>query len=242
MIGGIFVDPAKRNLSIGHSLHQRAIRALLKKKGIAKVQLGLGLPGVYMGVPTSDRAEANHLKQWFANMGWTLESSRHLSSMIIRDLSTWIPPEDLVKSVQHAPLEFDLLQGLENAESAIEHVANHASPDILELYKIALQDFSRCGVVRAKNPQDGSLVGSVIVCKPGSIISTYIPSLSQFGSSVGGIVAPIVAHTTVQTSVILHGLILLGIRQNKTNVLKSSILTYVNIYLSSLGKTKADVY
>lgn len=230
MIGGIFVDPAKRNLSIGHSLHQRAIRALLKKKRIEKIQLGLGLPGVYLGIPTTDRAEANHLKRWFSNMGWTSEYSKHLSSMIIRDLSSWSPPEDLVKAVQHAPLEFDLLQGFEGSESVVEHVTNHASPDILELYKIALQDFGTCGVVRAKNATDGSLVGSVIVCRPGSLISTHIPSLSQVESAIGGIVAPLVAHTTVPTSIILHGLILLGIRQNKTHRLKSSILTHVNIH------------
>jgi len=231
MIGGIFVDPTKRNLSIGHSLHQRAIRALLRKPGITRVQLGLGLPGVYLGVPTTDRTEANHLMRWFANMGWASESSRHLSTMVIRDLFSWTPPEDLVKAVQHAPLEFDLLQGLENSESVIEHVQNHASPDILELYKIALQDFGTCGVVRAKNSNDGTLVGSVIVCRPGSNISIYMPALSQQPEGLtGGIVAPIVAHSTIQASIILHGLVLLGIRQTKTHRLQTSVLTYVNTH------------
>lgn len=237
-IGGIFVDPARRNLSIGHSLHQRAIRALLRKNGVTRIQLGLGLPGVYLGVPTTDRAEANHLMRWFANMGWTSEMSRHLSTMIIRNLSTWSPPEDLVKAVQQAPLEFDLLQGLENAESVMEHVQNYATPDIVELYRLALQDFGTCGVVRAKSPNDGVLVGSVIVCRPGSNISTYVPCLSH--TETGGIVAPLVAHTTVQSSTILHGLILLGIRQNKTHRLKSSILTYVSRHSHRFIRTFRD--
>lgn len=228
MIGSIITDPAKRNLSIGHSLHQRAVRALLRKKGVAKIQLG-GFPGVYLGIPTSDRAQANQLRRWFANMGWTPESSRHFSTMIIRDNFNWAAPQTLVKAVQNAPLEFDLLQGAEWAGSITEHVKNHASPDILGLYKMALQDLSTCAIVRARSSIDGTLVGSVIVCRPGSQVSIYIPScLSQNEASIGGIIAPLVTHGTVQASVILNGLILLGIKQNKAYRLKSSILTYVD--------------
>ncbi len=45
IIGAIFVDPTKRNLSIGRSLHRRALRNLTQARGIKKIQLGASFPG-----------------------------------------------------------------------------------------------------------------------------------------------------------------------------------------------------
>lgn len=45
-IAAIVVDPGRRRLSIGHSLHDRAVRALLQHKSLKKLQLGARLPNV----------------------------------------------------------------------------------------------------------------------------------------------------------------------------------------------------
>lgn len=51
-IAAIVVDPGRRKLSIGHSLHDRAVRALLQHKGAKKFQLGAHIPHVSdMSIP-----------------------------------------------------------------------------------------------------------------------------------------------------------------------------------------------
>jgi len=80
-IGLILVDPTRRNLSIGHSLHNRAVRHLLQKPGIKKLSIGARLPGLLTGVPirsgmntniltlaTSGPNAGKQLKDWFRNM------------------------------------------------------------------------------------------------------------------------------------------------------------------------------
>lgn len=69
VIGALFVDPARRKLSIGHSLHSRAIRTLLQREGIRRFQLGSRLPSVYLGIPSGHTSERKRLRSWFANLG-----------------------------------------------------------------------------------------------------------------------------------------------------------------------------
>jgi beta-N-acetylhexosaminidase len=225
MVGAIFVDPAKRNLSIGHSLHQRAIRGLLQKRGIKKLQLGLGLPAIYLGIPTSDKTEGARLKRWFATNGWDILSPRLLYSMFIRNVSTWAPPEGLLQSMQRASFGFDLIHGRENSEAVLDHVQMNASPEVLELYRLALNDPKTCSIVRAKSPVDGSLVGSVIICRQGTRLATFMPVLISAGESVGGILAPVVS-ASPQAGVVLQGLALMGIQQNKAHRSTTCVLNW----------------
>ncbi|KAH8808566.1 glycoside hydrolase superfamily [Xylogone sp. PMI_703] len=227
MIGAIFVDPAKRNLSIGHSLHQRATRGLVQKREVNKLQLGTGLPAVYLGIPMSDMAEGARLKRWFSANGWDGLSSRFLYTLTIRNLDEWIAPDGLLQNIQRASFAFDLIHGRENAEAVIDHVSSHAGPEMLELYRLALEDPKSCGIVRAKSPVDGSLVGTVIICRPGAHLSTYIPALSSAGKSVGGILGPVIP-SSAQSSVVLQGLALLGIRQNKAHHSTTCVLNWVS--------------
>ena len=112
---------------------------------------------------------------------------------------------------------FDLIHGSENSSSVIEHVAANAGPEVLALYKLALEDPKACGVVRAKSPVDGTLVGTVIICRSGTSLATWIPVLNGgAGETVGGIVAPVVLKSA-QSEIVLQGLALLGIRQNKAH-------------------------
>ncbi|OAA67356.1 glycoside hydrolase [Niveomyces insectorum RCEF 264] len=54
ILGGLFVDPGKRNVSVGRSLHRGALRLLTQKPGITKIQLGTCFPGVFPGIPVLD--------------------------------------------------------------------------------------------------------------------------------------------------------------------------------------------
>lgn len=221
-IGAIFVDPSKRNVSVGRSLHRRALKALLQKPDIKKMQLGTSLPGAFMGVPSD---ESGSSKAWFANIGWDVQFPRRLATMAIDDVQSWTAPEGLTQSIQRALICFDLIQGLENAETVLSLVATQAAPDVVELYKVALSGRA-CGVVRAKTTTD-DLLGTVIICPPGSPLVTHIPWLRPGAhESVGGILAPIVPSST-QSALLLQGLALMGLRQSKSHRATRSVLSYV---------------
>ena len=101
-IGAVFVDPTRRKLSIGHSLHSRAIRTLLQREGIKRFQLGARLPSIFLGIPTGHGGERKRLRSWFAELGWNTALSRTICSMVARNLSTWMPPPGMAKSLQSA--------------------------------------------------------------------------------------------------------------------------------------------
>ncbi|KAL2172142.1 hypothetical protein VTG60DRAFT_143 [Thermothelomyces hinnuleus] len=227
IIGALFVDPAKRNVSIGRSLQRRALRGLTQRRGIKKVQLGMSFPGVFLGIPADDSAG---LKQWFTNGGWDLQFPRRLVNMTVSSLNSWIAPEGLLQSIQRAGITFDLIHGLDNADNVLAHVSTHASPEVLELYRFALRETKSCGVVRAKGHAE-ALLGTVIVCKPGSTLDSFIPPLqpspARPDEPVGGIVAPIVAPSSAQATLVLQGLALMGLRQNKTHKSLKSVLSWV---------------
>ncbi|KAK0708338.1 glycoside hydrolase family 3 protein [Lasiosphaeris hirsuta] len=227
IIGAIFVDPSKRNVSIGRSLHRRALRGLTQKRGVKKIQLGMSFPGAFPGIPVDENSAG--LKSWFASSGWDLQFPRRVANMSIPELSSWSAPEGLLQSIQRASISFDLIHGLDNAESVLSHVATHANSEVFELYKLALQETKTCGVVRAKSPVD-SLLGTVIICSPGSILSGYVPALQPAPGAreqlIGGIIAPVVP-STAQASLVLQGLALMGLRQNKAHKSGRSVLSWV---------------
>ena len=100
VIGAILVAPERRKLSIGNSLHSRAIKALKQRGGIKRLQLGSRLPGVFLGIPTSSNLERKMLRLWFSDLGWNTALSRSVCSMMMRNLSTWSPPADVTRSLQ----------------------------------------------------------------------------------------------------------------------------------------------
>lgn len=234
IIGTLLVDPAKRNVSIGRSLHRRAIRNLTQKRGIKKVQLGISFPGVFLGIPMDDSAS---LKSWFTNNGWDTQFPRRLTNMAINDISNWVVPEGLAQSISRAGINFDLIHGLDNADNVLSHVASFANAEVLELYRFALREIKTCGVVRAKNNM-GKVLGTIIICSPGSALPHLIPSLqsSSLNEPVGGIVAPLV-EPTAQSTLVLQGLAYMGVRQNKAHKTVKSVLSWVTdeLYEPLLG-------
>lgn len=105
-------------------------------------------------------------------------------------------------------------------------------------------DSKSCGIVRAKSPIDGSLVGTVIISRSDTMLARWMPVLSSSSSSssyshvnsnshtnpnkgkgkekeeknsntLGGILAPVIPSNNPQRETILQGLVMLSIRQNK---------------------------
>lgn len=228
-IGAIFVDPTKRNLSIGQSLHRRAIRALLQNRGITSVRLGIGLPSIFLGLPTADKREGHQLLKWFTNNGWKSASTGKLShSCIIRNLHLWNPQDELVKTIQRVAVDFDLVHGLDHFSELEPHLKANSSWETFEIYKMALSDSEACGVVRAKSRADGSLVGTVILCRHGTRLTRYVPLLQPLDGFVGGILSPVISSTVEEPQMLLQGLLLLGIRQNKAHRASSSYLNLID--------------
>lgn len=223
MLGALFVDPTKRNVSIGRSLHRRALKTLTQRSGIKKVQIGMSFPGIFLGIPLD--TDVNVVKEWFATSGWDTQFPRRLTNMIIPDLPAWSAPEGLLQSIQRANISFDLIHGLDNADSVLNHVRANANPEILELYRSALSETKSCGIVRAKDI-NGHLVGTIIICRQNSPLVGHMPPLLSHTEDIGGILAPIVPSGPSAAST-LQGLAWMGIRQNKSHKAAKTVLGLV---------------
>lgn len=211
VIGAILVDPDRRKLSVGHSLHNRAIKSLHQKDGIKRFQLGSRLPSIFLGIPTSNNFERKRLRQWFANMGWNIALSRPVCSMLMRNLVKWRAPEAITKSVQRAKLEFDLVYGREHSNSILDHIQMSSRQGVVEIYKLALQEPKTCAIIRAQ--RDGSVLGTVVLYNAGSTWAECVPALQDADEVRGGISSPVISPGVGEYSTLLQGLILMGIRQ-----------------------------
>ncbi|CAK1359999.1 uncharacterized protein RHO25_003340 [Cercospora beticola] len=228
VIGAIFVDPSRRKLSIGHSLHNRAIRTLLQREGVKRFQLGSRLPSIYLGIPTGHGGERKRLRSWFANLGWNTALSRSVCSMVARNLSTWSPPEGMAKSLQSAGVDFDLVYGWDYAAPILDHIKTNNRQGLAEVYKMALADPSACGIIRAKRPEDGALVGTVVLYNMQSQFAEFVPSMKDLGELAGGISSPVISPSVGEYSTLLQGLILLGVRQVKGQGCNVCVLDYMD--------------
>ena len=216
VLGPILVDPHRRNLSIGHSLHQRAIKALLRHDGIKRLQLGSRLPSIYLGIPSTNNLERKRLRQWFTNMGWNTPMSRPVCSMLLPALEQWAFPESMVqRSMKHSGIVFDQVQGFENAEPILDLLKTSSRQGIQAVYALALKDPLGCAIMRAKRQKDGALLGAVVLYTEQSAWSHAVPMLKDSDGIIGGISSPIISPSAGEYSTLLQSLILLGIRQHQ---------------------------
>lgn len=225
VIGSIIVHPSRRKLSIGHSLHNRAVISLVKQKGITKLQFGSRLPSIFLGIPTTDAEECRRLKQWFTNMGWNISTSQMLYSMILRNLPMWTPPEGLGNPPANHEIKFDLVYGMEYAEPVLDHVKASYRPGVADIYKMALADKAFCGIIRAHI--DGSILGSLVLYKSDSRLARFVPALADTKVLAGGITSPVILPSVSQPASLAQKLILLGIRQIKKQGASAVVLDCV---------------
>ena len=227
VIGAVLVAPDRRKLSIGASLHTRAIRTLLQQDKIRRFQLGSRLPSIYLGVPVGRGAETKRLRSWFSNLGWNAAVSRPVCSMVARHLQTWAAPEGMAKSLQNAQqtIEFDLVYGSSDYGSFIlDHIKTNSRQGVVEVYKLALSDPNACGIIRARRLHDNVMVGTVILYNGRSNLAEYVPSMRALNELTGGISSPVIAPSTGDYSTLLQSLVLLAVRQIKNQGCEACIL------------------
>ncbi|KAF7713325.1 Beta-N-acetylglucosaminidase [Penicillium ucsense] len=213
VIGCLIVDPSRRKLSIGHSLHSRAVRNLLQHKGVKRFQLGSRLPGIYLGIPTADHVERKRLRQWFANLGWNTSLSRPVCSVILRNLPAWTPPEGLTMTLRTAAVVYDLVYGWDYARSVLDHIKTNARQGVADIYRLALSGSPHCGIIRAKRSTDDMIVGSVVVYNERSALAEHMPALRATHTTVGGISSLVISPVADDYATVMQGLILLAIKQ-----------------------------
>ncbi|KAK1774467.1 glycoside hydrolase superfamily [Copromyces sp. CBS 386.78] len=283
VIGAIFVDPSKRNLSIGYSLHRRAVRNLIQKHpDIKQVQLGCCIPGIFPGIPldhsdifssaitpgsttsTTPSAASSGLKSWFSTTcGWDVSPSsasspstfrtrtRKIFNLLLPSLQAWSSPPDLPTTLQRAGVSFDLIYGrtpstptptpTAEQESVLSFVSSHSSPEILHLYRLALfsSNPTYTWIIRAKIQAAGlegaaeQLVGSIVISTDLGREYPSLPSSAASGGMefTGGIIAPVVSSSMSmagQQNLVLQGLVMLGLRQNKRDNMACCVLSWVS--------------
>ncbi|KAJ5903756.1 hypothetical protein N7504_006139 [Penicillium tannophilum] len=213
VIGCLIVDPSRRKLSIGHSLHSRAIRTLLQRKGMKRFQLGSRLPGIYLGIPTVSSVERKRLRQWFANLGWNTALSRPVCSVVLRNLGTWTPPDGLTVALKNAAVNYDLVYGWDYAREILDHIKTNARQGVTDIYRVALGGAPNCGIIRAKRPSDEMILGSIVIYNERSALAEHMPALRASQGPVGGISSPVISPCADDYSIVMQGLILLAIKQ-----------------------------
>ena len=228
VVGPILVDPERRNLAIGQSLHRRAIKMLRQKPGIKRLQLGSRLPNIYLGIPSSSTMERKRLRQWFDDLGWGDSPSRPVCSMTLSNLQSWTPPERLASVMNTSEVDFDLIQGLEHGGHVLDLVRTNSRLGVVELYGLALADHSNCGIIRAKRRTDSILLGAVVLYNAQSRCADAIPSIKDGTDAVGGISSPVISPNAGDFATVLQGLILLGIKQHQKQAATAVLLDYVS--------------
>ena len=235
VVGPVLVDPERRNLSIGQSLHKRAIKTLRQRQGIKRLQLGTRLPNIYLGIPSDNPLERKRLRQWFDDMGWAESPSRPVCSMALPNLHAWTAPDRLASAVHNAEVEFDLIQGAEHAGQVLDLVRTSSRVGVIETYELALANQASCGIIRAKRQTDAALLGTVILYNANSSWANAVPGIKDTADVMGGISSPVISPSAGEFSTLLQGLILLGIKQHQKQGATAVLLDYVS------GATKGDV-
>ncbi|KAI9044627.1 putative beta-N-acetylglucosaminidase [Aspergillus affinis] len=228
VIGSLIVDPTRRKLSIGNSLHNRAIRTLLQRKGVRRFQLGSRLPGIYLGIPSANQVERKRLRQWFANLGWNTSLSRPVCSVFLRNLSAWIPPEGLVQGLHNADVAFDLVYGWDSADLILDHIKTNSRQGVVDIYKLALGGAPNSGIIRATRPQDGVILGSVVIYNERATLAEHMPALKSTPGSAGGISSPVISPSVGEYATVMQGLVLLGIKQIRKQGAEAVIMDCVS--------------
>ena len=234
VLGPILVDPNRRNLSIGRSLHGRAIKALLQQDGIRRLELGSRLPNIFLGIPSNSNFERKRLRQWFINMGWNTLISRPVCSMLLPALEQWAFPESMVQtSMKHSGIVFDQIQGREKAGSILDLVKTSSRQGVQAVYALALDDPLGCAILRAKRQKDGALLGAVVLYTEKSSWSHAIPILQESEGSIGGISSPVISPSAGEYSTLLQSLILLGVRQHQLQQSTAVLFDCVGLRIES---------
>lgn len=97
----LMVRPTHRNLGIGLSLHDVAVRYLSNTQGIQSIQLGSIFPRLFPGLPVNIPADDS---AWFAHRGWKFEK-RYVYDLFM-DIDNWLPPDIILRPMDAKGVSF----------------------------------------------------------------------------------------------------------------------------------------
>jgi len=170
-------------------------------------------------------------------LGWNTSLARPVCSVVLRNLSTWSPPDGLTAMLQNADVVYDLAYGWDFASSILDHIKTNARQGVTDIYRMALGGAPNCGIIRAKRKIDDLIVGSVVVYNDRSALAEHMPAF-RAQSSVGGISSPVIAPFADDYSAIMKGLIMLAIRQIRklnANVVVMDCVCFVPFVIHDCG-------
>jgi beta-N-acetylhexosaminidase len=228
VVGALFVDPTRRNLSIGNSLLERAKRELLGRPDLKSLQLGSGFSLVFPGLPADDPGERHRLREWFGKRDWDISATTLIHRMRLGHLSNWVPPVDVLGAVRGLKVGFDPVADSGSVADILSYIGDHASPGEMEIYKMAVADYKTYPVVRARRLADGAVVGCAIMCDGRSLLAGLLPVLQDSTEVTGGILSPIVSAIGPEVGLVLQGLLLYGVRRLKAQGLTACIVDMVS--------------
>lgn len=94
-------DYCYRNLGIGLSLHDIALRHLSKQPGLSSLQLGSIFPRLFPGLPVDLAAED---LSWFSHRGWKL-GEKFIYDLVM-EIENWTVPDGIIGPLQEKGVSF----------------------------------------------------------------------------------------------------------------------------------------
>ncbi|KIV84618.1 hypothetical protein PV11_00391 [Exophiala sideris] len=228
VVGALFVDPTRRNQSIGNSLHERAKRALLGRGDVKTIQLGSAFPTTFPGLPADDQGERQRLRTWFGKRGYDTSASHLVCRMILRNLSSWTPKVEVIEALRDSTMGYDTIPDIGDTNDILDFVRKHSGRGEAELYKIATADRKAYPIIRARDLNNGSILGCAILCDGRSLLAQLLPILRDSSEISGGLLSPIVSPAATKVDTVLQGLVLCGIQRIKAQGLTACILDMVS--------------
>ena len=67
-LAAVVVRPSDRRMGVGRSLHEHAIRRLIRTRDLCRLQLGSAFPRILYGLPSGLVSG-----EWFGRHGWTVD-------------------------------------------------------------------------------------------------------------------------------------------------------------------------
>lgn len=97
----LMVSPTHRNLGIGLSLHEVAVRHLSNTHGVVSIQLGSIFPRLFPGLPVNIPDDDS---DWFAHRGWKF-GERYVFDLFM-DIDNWLPPDTILRPMEAKGVSF----------------------------------------------------------------------------------------------------------------------------------------
>lgn len=246
----IFVEPSRRGMAIGRSLHDRAMKYLIKERKVQSVHIGSCFPSYFLGIPSHNHKLMAH---WFEQAGWTInttqcqalmtqdptvrnslveaeDESRDMharSTMLLRSLQEWAPSKKLISELEMVGIKFDICQTKERLAEISNVIKQYYSnyEGLLQLYQEAWR-VGDAKIIAALDPVKRVVVGSIILFTRGSTIAGYLPWILEFEDArVGGLCAVITDPVYKDlTEVFTLGLVGCGVRQFKLQGFERCVL------------------